>query len=92
MLQKYAFMLKSRICRLHFETDKVLCTYFVRYDKNDVTMPDAFVLRKTLCTTSSVSERGDMDSENHRVVIQNIGSHSLKSIVSRVITLMGIHV
>ena len=23
------------------------------------------VLRKTLCTTSSVSERGDMDSENH---------------------------
>ena len=23
------------------------------------------VLRKTLCTTSSVSERGDRDSENH---------------------------
>ena len=35
---------------------------------NDVTIPHAFVLRKTLCTTSSVSERGDMDSENHSVV------------------------
>ena len=33
------------------------------------------VLRKTLCTTSSVSERGDMDSENHSVVIWSIGSH-----------------
>ena len=90
MLQKYAFMLKSRICRLHFETDKVLCTYFVLYDKNDVTMPDAFVLRKTLCTTSSVSERGDMDSDNHSVVIRSIGSHSVKSTVSRLRILMGI--
>ena len=43
--------------------DKVLCTYFARSDMNDLTIPHAFVLRKTLCTTSSVSERGDMDSE-----------------------------
>ena len=48
------------------------------------------VLRKTLCTTSSVSERGDMDSENHSVVIRSIGSHSVKSTVSKVITLVGI--
>ena len=33
------------------------------------------VLRKTLCTTSSVSERGDVDSENHSVMIRSIGSH-----------------
>ena len=44
------------------------------------------VLRKTLCTTSSVSERGDMDSENHSVVIRSIGSHSVKSTVLRPIT------
>ena len=37
------------------------------------------VLRKTLCTMSSVSERGDMDSENHSVVIRRIGSHYMKS-------------
>ena len=49
-----------------------------------------FVLRKTLCTTSSVSERGDMDSENHSVVIPSIEPHSVKSTVSRLITLMGI--
>ena len=35
---------------------RVLCKYFVRCDMNDVTIPHAFVLRKTLCTTSSVSE------------------------------------
>ena len=58
---------------------------------NDDTIPHAFVLRKTLCTTSSVSERGDMDSENHSVVIRSIGSHSVKSTVSRVITLVGIY-
>ena len=39
------------------------------------------VLRKTLCITSSVSERGDMDSENHSVAIRSIGSQSLKSTV-----------
>ena len=38
----------------------------------------------------SVSDRGDMDSENHSVVIGNIGPHSVKLTVSRVITLMGI--
>ena len=39
------------------------------------------VLRKTLCTTSSVSERGDMDSENHRP--RSIGSQSVKSTVCK---------
>ena len=30
------------------------------------------LVEKTLCTTSSVSERSDMDSENYRVVIRSI--------------------
>ena len=46
------------------------------------------VLRKTLCTTLSVSERGDMDSENHSVVIWSMGSQSVKSTVLRLITMM----
>ena len=39
------------------------------------------VLRKTLCTTSSVSERGDMDSENqcgdpkHRITLCEINRY-----------------
>ena len=82
-------MLRSRICR-HLETEKVLGTYFVRCDMNDVTIPHALCIEKTLCTTSSVSERGDMDSENHSVVIRSIGSHSVKSTVSKLISLMGI--
>ena len=80
-------MLRNMNYRLHFETDKVLCTYFVRFDRNLMHC----VLRKTLCTTSSVSERGDMDSESHSVVIRSIGSHSVKLTVSRVITLVGIY-
>ena len=74
----------------HFETDKVLGTDFVWWDMNDVTIPHAFVLRKTLCTTSSVSERGDMDSENHSVVIRSTGSQSVKPTLSRLRTFMGI--
>ena len=57
---------------------------------NDVAIPHALCNEKTLCTTSSVSERVDMDSENHSVVIRSIGLHSVKSTVSRVITFMGI--
>ena len=76
-------MLRSMIYRLHFETGKVIGT-----DMNDVTIP--YALRKTLCTTSSVSERGDMEPENHSVVIRSIGLHYVKSTVSTVITLMGI--
>ena len=83
-------MLRSRICRLQFETEKVLGTDSLRCDMNDVTIPHTFVLRKTLCTTSSVSERGPMDLENQSVVIRRIGSHSMKSTVSRLKTLMGI--
>ena len=58
----------------------------------DVTIPHAFVLRKTLCTTSSVSERCDMYSENHSVVIRSIRLHSVhvKSTLSRLRKLMGI--
>ena len=54
----------KRICWFHFETD------FIQCDMNDVTMPHVLstlgnlsrviewycLLRKTLCTTSSVSE------------------------------------
>ena len=39
---------------------------------------------------SSVLERGDMDSENHTVVIRSVGSHSVKSTVSKLETLIGI--
>ena len=81
----------SSICRFHFEMDNVLGTDFVRCDMNDVTILHALCIEKTLCTTSSVSERGDMDSENHSVVIWSIGSHSVKATVSRLITLMGIY-
>ena len=42
---KGVFMLRSRICRLHFETTKVLGTDFVRCEKDDVTIPHA------LCTS-----------------------------------------
>ena len=48
------------------------------------------ILGETLCDKSSVSEKGDLDSENHSVVIRNIESHSVKLTVSRLITLMGI--
>ena len=48
------------------------------------------ILGETLCDKSSVSEKGDLDSENNSVVIRNIESHSVKSTVSRMITLMGI--
>ena len=75
--QKDAFMFWSRVCRFYFETDKVLGADFVRCDMNNVTIPYALCIeKKTLCTSSSVSERGDMDSENHSVVIRSIESHS----------------
>ena len=87
MQQKDAFMSRSRIFRFHFETDKTDC---VRCDINDVTISYALCIEKKLCTTSSVSEGGDMDSENRSVVIRSIGSHSVKSTVSRLIKFMGI--
>ena len=89
MHQKDAFMLRSRICRLHFETDKVLCTYFVRYDMNDVTIPHAFVLRKTLCTTSSVSERGkpQCGDPEHRITLCEIYSIKTENIDMYIINL-----
>ena len=61
----------------------------VRCEMNDVTITSCIVLSKTLGTTSLVSERGDMDSENHSVVILSSGLHSVKSSVSSLITLMG---
>ena len=69
--------------------------YSTRYrffisDIIDVTITHVLCIeKKTLCTTSSISEKGDMDTENHSVVV-NIGSHSVKPTVSRLITLMGI--
>lgn len=45
---------------------------------------DSFKMRYyLLCTMPSVSWRGDMDLENHRVVIPKIGSHSVELTVSR---------
>ena len=86
MHQRDAFMLRNMNYRLHFETDKVLCTDFVRCDMNDVTM---CIEKNTVYYVISY-RGGDMDSENHSVVIRSIGLHSVKSTVSRVITLMGI--
>ena len=48
MHQKDTFMLRSRICRLYFEKDKLHGTYFVRCDMNNVTIPHVFVMRKTV--------------------------------------------
>ena len=43
-----------------------------------------------LWKTSSISEDSDTDSENHSVVIRKIGSHPVKTTVSKYKTLMGI--
>ena len=61
------FMLSSKICRFHFETGKVLCTYFVLCDMNDVTISHALCIEK----------------KKHCVVIRSIESHSVKSNISR---------
>ena len=43
------FMLRSRICRLHFETEKVLGTDLLRHcDMNDVTIPHALCIEKNI--------------------------------------------
>ena len=61
---------------------------------NDVTIHHAFVLRKTLCTTSSVSERGDMDSENqcgdpeHRITLCEIYSIKTENIDGYIINIV----
>ena len=65
----------------------VLGTDFAQSDANDVRIPRVFVLEKTLCTTPSVSKKVGMDSENYSLVIQSIGSHSVKSTVLKVDTL-----
>ena len=75
---------------LHFETDKVLCTDFVRCDLNDVTIPHALCIEKNIVFYVIGFIEGDMDSKNHSVVFRSIGLHSVKSTVSRLITLMGI--
>ena len=41
-------MLTSRICRLHFETEKVLGTDFVLCDMKDVTIPHALCIEKNI--------------------------------------------
>ena len=89
----HGFMFRSRICRFHIETDKVLSTDFVRCDINDVTITgtSCIVYWDKHCVLRHypvVSERGDMDSET-TLVILSIGSHSKKLTVSRLITLMG---
>ena len=52
MHQKDMLMLRSRICRLHFETDKVLDTVldtdFVWCDMNDVTIPHVLCIEKNI--------------------------------------------
>ena len=48
MHQKDVFMLRNMICRLHFETEKVLGTYFVWCDMNDATIPHALCIEKNI--------------------------------------------
>ena len=74
-----------------FETDKVHGTDFVQCDINEVTIPHALCIEKKYCVLLISFREGDMESENHSVVIWSIGSLSVKSIVSRLITLMGIY-
>ena len=58
---------------LNFGKDMVKC------DTDDVPESLALCIReKTLCSTLSVLERDDMNSENHRLVIRSIGSQSVK--------------
>ena len=82
MLSK-TFMFRYIIYRFHFETDKVLSTDFVQCNMNDVTISHALCIDKNCVYHASVSDRGGKDSENHSVVIRSIGSHSVKSTVSR---------
>ena len=57
MHQKDVFMLRSRICRLHFETEKILGKDFVRCDMNDVTIPHALCIEKNIVYKGVVSFR-----------------------------------
>ena len=45
---KRSFLFRSRICRFHFETDKVLGTDFDLCDMNDVTIPHALCIEKNI--------------------------------------------
>ena len=63
MYQNDVFILRSRIYRPHFETEKAHGIYFVRCGTCIV------YCEKIVCTTSLVSEKGDMDSENHKYVV-----------------------
>ena len=51
-------MICSRICRCHYETDKVLDTDFVRCDINDLTIPHALCIEKNIVYYVISSKRG----------------------------------
>ena len=57
---------------------------------NDVTIPYALCLEENIVYNVISFREGYIDSENRSVVIRSIGSHYVKSTVSKVITLMGI--
>ena len=69
MHQKHVFMIRIRICGLHFETKKVLSTDFVWLDMNDVTIPHALCIEKNI-VYYVISFRAYMDSEYHSLVIR----------------------
>ena len=48
MHQKDVLMLRSRICRLDFETEKVLGTDLLKCDMNDLTIPHALCIEKKI--------------------------------------------
>ena len=57
---------------------------------NDITIPHALCIEKKIVYYVISFKEGAVESENHSVVIWSIRSHSVKSTVSRLITLMGI--
>lgn len=48
MHPKGAFMFKSRICILHFDTNRVFDTEFTQCYKNDITIPLASYIEKNI--------------------------------------------
>ena len=48
MHQKDVLILRSRICRLDFEAEKVLGTDLLQCDMNDVTIPHALCIEKKI--------------------------------------------
>ena len=78
MHQKDVLMLRKRICRLHFETEKVLGTDLLRCDMNDVTIPHALCIEKNIVYYVISFREGWYGFRKPQCVDPSIGSHSVK--------------